>query len=201
MDNPLFEGDSLKALLFWTAEKFERTLVIVGDYLNRFNERILFGCDEKRAGELAVERGDLFISHTKELFSGLAPGKIVLTRWKEHLLSEQFGRVKLLLDEIFKTNEQFRSSVEYDASSFVERQRKHNKSIAVDMEEAMRLSCEYIIEEIAVFNLLSEAGWDVELYPGAELRVLAEVAKGRYPRVPDGLKQRINVELKINRRC
>ncbi len=67
------------------------------------------------------------------------------------------------------------------------------------MKQAIRLSCEYILEEVAVFNVLSESGWTVELYPGPELRVLAEVAAGKYPDVPAGLKGRVNVELKIAR--
>lgn len=201
LDNPVFEGDSLKALLVWAAGKFEQCLVIVGDYLCRFNERILSGCDEKRAGELAVKRGDLFVSRTKELFCTLPAEKVKLTRWKEHLQSEQFTRSKKILDEIFESDKEFRASIEYDALSFVQRQRKHNRNLAVGMEEAIRLSSEYILEETAVFSSLSERGWSVELYPGSELKVLAEVAKGRFPAVPQGLKDRISVELKISNRA
>ena len=71
--------------------------------------------------------------------------------------------------------------------------------MATETEEALKLSCEYLLEEIAVFSALSEQGWQVEFYPGPELRVLAEVAKGRYSGVPIGLKERISVELKIHR--
>ena len=59
------------------------------------------------------------------------------------------------------------------------------------------MCCKYLLEEIAVFNVLSEQGWRVELYPGSELNALVEVAKGKFPDVPQGLKNRINVELKI----
>jgi len=200
IENPLFDGDSLKALLTWAGGNFEQCLVIVGDYLSRFNERIVAGCDDELAGERAIRSGDLFISKTKELFSKLPAKRIRLTRWKEHLQSEEYERAKKVLDEIFKTDEEFKASVEYDALSFVRRQQKHNQHLAVDVEEAIRLSCEYILEEVAVFSVLSESGWNVELYPGLELRVLAEVAKGRYPRVPAGLKDRVNVELKISRK-
>ena len=199
LENPLFEGDSLHAMLVWAAEKFENCLVIVGDYLSRFNERISAGCDENKAGELALKLGDSFISQTREIFTGLPPGKIRLTRWREHLQSDRFRSAKKILDCVFESNEQFRAAVEYDALSFVKRQKKHNVNLAVPMEQAIRLSSEYILEEVAVFNVLSESGWTVELYPGSELRVLAEVAKGEYPDVPAGLKGRVNVELKIGR--
>ncbi len=198
LENPLFAGDSLKAMLMWAAGKFEQCLVIVGDYLCRFDERIIAGCDENLACRLAIKRGDLFISQTKEIFSGLPSGKVILTRWKEHLQAKEFKRSKKILDEIFESDEEFRRSVEYDALSFVERQKRHRQPLAVEFEQSIRLSCEYILEEVAVFSMLSERGWGVELYPGSELRVLAEVAKGRYPNVPRGLKDRISVELKIH---
>ena len=200
LENPIFEGEALKAMLVWAADKFEHCLVIIGDYLSRFNERILSGCDETRAGRQAIERGDLFVSRTKELFSSLPAEKIRLSRWREHLQAEEYVRAKKVLDKIFETDSKFKASVEYDALSFVERQKKHNQHLAIDADEALHLCCRYILEEVAVFNSLSERGWDVELYPGSELRVLAEVAKGRYPNVPNGLKNRISVELKISRK-
>jgi tRNA-dependent cyclodipeptide synthase len=200
LENLLFEGETLRAMLAWATEKFEHTLVIVGDYLSRFNERIQNGCDLDKAGALAEVLGDLFITRTKGIFDQLPAEKVRLTRWKEHLRHEEFRDAKKTIDELFKTNEQFRASVEYDALSFVKRHKKRNLNVAVGMEEAIGLSSEYILEETAVFSSLSQRGFSVELYPGPELRVLAEVAKGLYPAVPAGLKTRVNVELKIDRR-
>ena len=200
LENPLFEGDLLQAMLLWAAEKFDNCLVIIGDYLSRFNEQIISGCDETKAGELAIKQGDSFIARTRDLFARHPREKIQLTCWREHLQSDRFRVAKKILDDIFISNEQFRAAVEYDALSFVKRQQKHNLELAVPMEEAIRLSSQYILEEVAVFSVLSESGWTVELYPGPELRVLAEVARGEYTAVPAGLKNRVNVELKIARK-
>ena len=68
LDNPVFEGDSLHALLLWITDKFEHCLVIVGDHLSRFNERILNGCDWETASKIAYGRGDEFIRKTEQLF-------------------------------------------------------------------------------------------------------------------------------------
>ena len=198
LDNPVFQGDSLKALLLWACCKFEQSLVLIGDYLSRFNEKILSACDEKRAGDISIRRGDLFLLQTKEIFNSLPLQKIHLTRWNEHLKTSEFDIAKKILDNLFETNSRFRNSVEYDAMSFVERQKKHNFKLAVTEVEAIRLSCEYILEESAVFSSLASRGWEVELYPGSELKVLAEIAAGKYQEeIPQGLKKRINVELKI----
>lgn len=197
LENPLFEGSTLEAILFWAVEKFEDCLVVVGDNLNRFNQRILHGLDLSKASAEANKLGDSFISKTKQLLAKLPTDKIRLTRWQEHLNSREYKESKPLIDKLFNSNPDFRASVNKDAVSFVQRHKSRGRGILVSEEEAIRLSCEYLLEEIAVFSALSEQGWKVELYPGSELQVLAEVAKGKYQDVPDGLKQRINVELKI----
>lgn len=197
LENPVFEGDLLYALLLWIANRFEQCLVIVGDHLCRFNEFILNGLGEDEAVSVANELGDSFILKTKGLFQQLPDGKIRLTRWKSHLETNEYKTSRTMLDHLFASDSGFRASVEKDAFAFVKRQMRRSRTLAVPTEEAIRLSCEYLLEEIAVFSALSEQGWQVELYPGPELRVLVDVAKGKYLRVPKGLKERISVELKV----
>ena len=68
LDNPVFAGDSLAALLLWAVEKFDTCLVVAGDYLRRHNEYILNGIDGSQAKNAALGAGDEFIERTKGLF-------------------------------------------------------------------------------------------------------------------------------------
>jgi len=197
LENPVFNVDSLAAMLFWASEHFDQCKVIVGDYLCRFNERILKGLDNSAAETDAEELGRVFIEKAANLFAELPADKIILTRWKDHLQSDEFNYAKTILDDLFANEPDFTAAVEKDAFSFVKRHQKRGNTIAVTTEQAIELSCKYILEETAVFSALSEQGWNVELYPGSELNVLAEIAKGNFITVPQGLKKRINVELKI----
>ncbi len=197
LENPIFAGPPLQAMLDWATERFEQCLVIVGDDLCRYNERILNGFDWPEAVNAAHKLGDSFVINTKNIFESFSPHKIRLTRWDQHLHSPEYMQARPILDKLFESNSEFRASVERDAFSFVERQKKRHNNFAVSIEEAIGLSCEYLLEETAVFSALSEQGWRVELYPGPELHVLVDVAAGKYPDVPNGLKQRINVELKV----
>ena len=202
LENPVFEGDSFCAMLGWIVEKFDQTLVVVGDYLCRYNEFILNGSDEDRAAKAASGLGDSFISKTEKLFEGLLknqkdPEKIRLTRWRSHLETDEYKKSKAILDDLFLSDPGFRAAVEKDASGFVNRLMKRNETLAVSGEEALSLSCKYLLEEIAVFSALSEQGWQVELYPGSELGVLVYIARGKCLNVPQGLTKRISVELKI----
>jgi len=198
LGNPIFQGKYLQAILFWAVERFEESLVVVGDHLCRFNERIFNGLNGEKAIQTANNLGDNFIEQTKDLFAQLPQDKIKMTRWKARLETAEYAESKAALDTLFHTNDEFMASVKREAFSFIERQTKHNKKPAVEIEEAIKLSCEYLLEEIAVFSALSEQGWNVELYPGPELKVLEDVARGMYIDAPAGLKKRINIELKVN---
>jgi len=197
LENPLFEGQPLRSLLWWAAEQFDKCLVILGDHLSRFNERILTGCGLDEAAKRAEKLGDSFITKNKTLFDELPSGKVRLTRWKEHLHSQQYEESRVVVQRLFASDDGFKASVEKDAFSFVKRLKRRNQHLAVETEQATALCCEYLLEEIAVFSALSQQGWHVELYPGSELRVLVEVAGGKYKTVPKGLKDRISVELEI----
>jgi tRNA-dependent cyclodipeptide synthase len=195
--NPVFQGKALEALLFWMVGKFEKSLVVLGDYLWRFNEQIFSGLDFEQAEKKASALGDSFIAQTKELFKNLPDEKVIFTRWMSHLLTKEFSESKEELGFLFETVSDFRSSVERDAFAFVRRQAKQNRRFTVEIEKAIDLSSQYLLEEIAVFSALSEQGWHVELYPGPELKVLMDIAKGKYQHIPKGLKERINVELSV----
>ncbi len=198
LENPIFKGNSLSALLFWSQQKFEEILVVAGDHLCRYNEKMLRSLDETKASQQAQSLGDTFLLQTKEIFDEYSDRKIHLTRWKDHLQSKEYEESKTILEELFESNSDFRALVEKDAFAFIKRSLKKNQKMLVDTAEALKLCCQYLLEEISVFSALSEQGWNVELYPGPELCVLAEVAKGKYSTMPKGLKERINVELKIS---
>ncbi len=198
LDNPEFYGKSLQALVLWGIGNFERSLVVVGDHLRRFNEQIFNGLGYDEAVQVANTLGDSFIDKAGDFFKQIPTRRLMLTRWKECLQSEEYKKSKVMLDELFESDPAFKASVEKDAFAFARRQSKQNKALAVTMEEATALSCRYLLEEVAVFGALSEQGWKVELYPGPELGVLVDVAKGKFDHIPQGLKERINVELKIS---
>ena len=63
--------------------------------------------------------------------------------------------------------------------------------------QMIALSCQYILEEMALFTAVVSRGWTVDVYPGEELSVLIEIAEGRYTTVPEPLTKRKNVELKL----
>jgi len=198
LDNPGFQGKNLQALMLWALGNFDKCLVVVGDHLCRFNEQIFNTSRLNEAAEAAQRRGDSFMNKTTEFFKQIPARRLVLTRWQPCLKKNEYNEAKVVIDNLFASDSAFRASVERDAFSFVKRQKKRNQKPIVTTEEAIELSCRYLLEEITVFAALSTQGWEIELYPGPELGVLVDIAKGKYLHVPEGLTKRINVELAIH---
>ena len=197
LENPVFKGETLRALMLWAVSNFENCLMVIGDDLCRFNQKITNGYDDEQALQAAHAKGDDFLSQNELLFEELKDRNIRITRWNEHIHSNLYHETRGTLHNIFATNNDFKALIEKDAHSFVRRMLRRNEKFSVDRDQAVSLCCDYLLEEIAVFSSLSEQGWPVEVYPGSELHALVEVSKGKFPCSPQGRKDRSNVGLKI----
>lgn len=196
LDNPVFYGNALQAILSWGCERFDYCLVVLGDYLRRYNEYIFNGLKGLPAQQASYKAGDTFIKETKDIFRQFSEPKMQMTRWKSCLETEEFKKSSEKLNNLYASHLDFKASVQRDAFSFIKRKKQ---KLSVPMQEAIETSSKYLLEEIAVFSSLSERGWKVELYPGPELGVLVDIAKGHYLDIPQGLKERVNVELRVNK--
>lgn len=198
--NPQFRGESFQVLLEWISGRFDECLIVVGDYLQRYNEHIFYNRQAKEAEIESLRMGDAFLKESEECLRRLPEEKFHVTRWKSYLDSPEYHKAKRILDELFVTSFEFRESIDKTSAEFISRQMKNKKGPVVDKKTAIALSTQYLLEEIAVFSVLVENGWAVEVYPGAEIPVLVDIAAGKFPHIPPALKQRINVELRITKK-
>ncbi|NLH15450.1 MAG: tRNA-dependent cyclodipeptide synthase [Phycisphaerae bacterium] len=196
LDNPVFRGGMLTALVRWAVGHFGHCQVVVGDTLRRHNEQILHGSQGSIAIEAARAVGDAFLRDHRDLFASLDHGRLCVIRWDECLSWPEYRTDRKSIDALYAGEPDFRSAVQRDAFAFVKRMKKRSPKLAVSDEQAIELSSQYLLEEIAVFSALSMRSWSVELYPGPELEVLVKVASGAFANIPQGLRQRVNVELK-----
>ena len=127
IDNPVFYGRSLEVLLFWGVGHFDRSLVVIGDYLRRFNERIFNGLSIDAAAKAAQQAGDSFIYQTGKIFGRLDDKKISVTRWKPCLETDEYKKSKAVLDELFNSEPNFKTALVRDAFSFAKRQAKQKQ--------------------------------------------------------------------------
>lgn len=199
LDNPVFTGATLKTLLRWATGHFDKCLIVVGDYLRRYNEQIFSALTGPAAAEAALGSGQEFLDRNRDLLASFDSEKLVVTRWQPCLTGREYLDARQTLADLYGADDKFRAAVQRDGAAFLRRQQRHGRKLAVEEERAIELSCEYLLEEIAVFSSLAQQGWKVELYPGPELDVLVEAARGDYTGIPAGLKDRVNVELRLHK--
>ncbi|MFT6962867.1 MAG: tRNA-dependent cyclodipeptide synthase [Flammeovirgaceae bacterium] len=199
MSNPVFWRSSLGTMLSWMDKNFDSSLILVGDYLQRLNEQISNGNDADLAIETAMQKGDLFETKLNQYLPKYKTDKFHVARWKPFYESADFEKHKIVLDKIYNSNLGVKKSIDETAKLFVS-QKQDKVDFKVSEGEAIRLSVEYLLEEMAVFSILIDQGWDLVLYPGAQLPLLMEIAKGEFDGIPNSLNKGTYVELKVRKK-
>lgn len=197
MSNNIFFGNYLKGLLKWSENNFENTLLVVGDYLGRINARIFQDCDEEKAIKRGLELGDLFLKHLESLDYNSSFFTVV--RWSVFINDPDFIAEHDKLKYHFQHNEPFKTLIMSSCEDFIDNQIARGSSTSVSYKEAIKLSSEYILEEMAVFGLLAYRGYRVQAYPGTQLPILKALGNGLFPEVDSLLKHGIFVDLKIKK--
>jgi len=195
--NANFEGQRLKALIAWLACHSKQCRIVIGDDLHRWNIMIWDGCSAARSRKLAQRKGKLFVGQLRPLLTRYPLEKFQVVYWREMTEQPEFAAWLREVNKMILDDASLADCLQLSARSFVMRQIQRGRRLRTSFEEAMALSMQYIIEEIAVFGRLSEDGWCVDVYPGQELPLLAEIAKNQCPTIPKPLRDRINVELGI----
>src|SRR5258706_10856672 len=196
LETPAFEPPMLNATVDWIATQFKVCTIAVGDSIHRHTLQILRGLSAFEARHEALRLGEKFLNQNRNLFRKYDTCRFDFVKFSQIQEEAEYQMYERQIWGLFQTDPQFKASVEKSARSFVARQiRKFQKNVE-NNDRLIGLSCSYILEEIACFTWLAKNGRRVDVYPGGELPVLVDVAHGKYA-VPDPLRKRINVALKL----
>lgn len=197
MSNPVFWRSSMNTLLQWIDQHFDECLLVVGDFLHRHNEANIKGVSAEQAKLNALQKGDDFLEHLNAFLLQYDQEKFTVARWKGFLDSNKFDDKLALMYDTYENVEGIRKSIEKTIRLFMQRRADQDLVQLVDERLINTYSLSYLLEEMAVFSNLIEDGWPVIIYPGEQLPVLVEFARGDYPQVPEKLSNAIYVELKV----
>jgi tRNA-dependent cyclodipeptide synthase len=202
ISNPFFMGNDCYVFFNWILRNFKHCYIFIDDFFHQFNEKAFTGNDIEECVKKAQIQGRMIEKHIQEIIETIRDEsyRFRIVRSSELSLDDSFKKNSIFFKQQFKENPLFRAGIEASASDYVNRQLKRGNLFAVPTEEAVGLSCSYLIEEIAVFTTICEKGYDVEVYPGPELTILVDIAAGRFPNMPKSLLNRINIELKITKK-
>lgn len=197
LENGNFAPAKFKAMLEWVSRRFSHCIVLVGDSIHRINLETT-GLPEKVALAKALEIGNSFVQDNEHILN--------LFEQQTEFTFETCSRIQTLKDyayfhqclqAFFESNAKFRSSVEAFGRKYHTR-RSGNLSDVL-LEQRIRRSCDYFLEEFAIFACLQRHGFSVMVYPGT-FSTLTEIVNGEYPNLPEEIKQIVIVSLHFKRR-
>lgn len=160
------EGEKIKATFNWVADRFDKITVCVNDTLQRFNY-MFDGMSEEEAYSKSEAEGREWIERNQAKWRHLP--NIEIVRWDTWKKDPLF---KTKLEEVqtrYHEDGSFRNEVDREVSSFWQRRLKAGDVIEAKFTRFSKFSKAYLLEEIAIFPIMSERTNAVDIYPGSTL--------------------------------
>ncbi|MFK0271635.1 tRNA-dependent cyclodipeptide synthase [Pseudomonas asiatica] len=198
LENRNFTPNRFDAMLEWASRRFEKCLILVGDHIHRITLQSTRSMPEAMASQEALRLGRVFMQESQPTLDAHCHcTDFQFITCLEIQKSKEWLNIYTLLNEYFLQNSHFRESVE----KFGRNYHRHNWHSLTDEQRKLRLdfSCQYFLEEFAVFAYLLKRGVKTMVYPGA-FSTLSEIANGLYPNVPGELQKLTVVSLQLKRR-
>ena len=197
LENNNFTHARLLALLEWISRRFSRCAVLVGDSIHRITLQSNHGWTEEVATKRALELGQEFLNREQNTFKKFE-GRCTFT---PVLCSEVENQPDCKayhddLKELFTQNSKFRASIQAFGEAYHSK-KKHLLNTS-DWEDLVQSSCDYFLEEYAIFASLQK-NHPALIYPGT-FSTLSEIAEGEHPDAPTALKNLMAVSLRIRQR-
>ncbi len=190
MNNIHFKSDySIKQILKWTAERTPNVTFVVGDYLHRNNLIFINNLSESDAIIESLKMGDNCIETIRRANNDNY--NITFIRTESFYQEKNFElRMKRLLKEL-DVNNYFKMLVEETINVFLDRQ----KSVISDSQKARFYCQRYLLEEIIIFELMSERGFVENIYPGKQLKIMKEIIRGNLGGISEPILKSTLIEL------
>ncbi len=126
----------------------------------------------------------------------ISNGNCSVLRSEALLSTTHAKRSRARFKQFFQDNSLFSQVIKKGAEEFCKRQER-NGHLALPLKEAVELSCDYLIDEVVMYELLAQNDWLVEAHIGKELPVLQMFMDGDFPGISPALEKRKYIELKI----
>lgn len=179
INNPRCSGSFLECMLTWSSSRFQNFVFSIGDTL-RVHNYINVGHPRHgrlqlpQAQEVALEEGNAWVRANRDLLDNMLGDTgyelIQWDKWKKHV---DFLPYVSNLRQLFDTDTAFRKLILDDLRGYLAR--NSWSSIEIVQSNLAGLA-EYVIEELAVYQIQAEQGDIVNIYPGGQMKVFKNAA-------------------------
>lgn len=189
--------DLARRIFDWTIDNIGNFDLLIGDHLERFNYQALYNATEVEANEMAEREGAIARERLMPLIGPNRPfqnsGLISATDLCLRLSFE--GRLRRL-QRHYSNNSDFRSLIEEGVDAYL----KRIHPVAMTIEKVKRNSVAYQLEELAMFEQMSEDGYKTFLYPGPHLPIMKHLVLGDIKGVSEGIESMSLIEIRLIRK-
>lgn len=179
ISNPHCSDSFLECMLTWASSRFQNFVFSIGDTL-RVHNYINVGHPRhgllqlSQAQEVALEEGNAWVRTNRDLLDNMLGDTgyelIQWDKWKKHA---DFLTYVNNLRQSFDTNTAFRMMILDDLRGYLAR---NSCSSADIMKSNLTGLAEYVLEELAVYQIQAEQGDIVNIYPGGQMKVFKNAA-------------------------
>ena len=156
------EGNKFLSTLHQINKNFKACIIAVCDTLQRHTLSIHYKSSSDELYTIAKQQGCNWLIRNKSAIELLTiPYKII--RWSEWLHSPLYQSKRVIIDALYESNKNYRSSIIKAVELFLGRY-SHREPV-LNYEQAFNYSLEYLKEECAVMLLWVDLGINFEIYP------------------------------------
>lgn len=198
LENSNFTPAKLKAIVEWISRRFSHCRVLIGDSIHRITLETTRLLEPEIALAEALKIGSSFIQEKEHIFSAVEEQtKFVFETCSQIQNTRDYTYFHQRLQASFESDAKFRSSIEAFGRNYHTRR---SSNLDNDLlEQYVHRSCEYFLEEFAIFACLQKRGFSVMVYPGT-FSTLTEIVNGEHPSLFEEIKQLVVVSLHFKRR-
>lgn len=193
MNNRLIkDSQALSEILGWIFEKTDSCDAIIGDYLHRHNIMI-DGTEENTAIAKSNKIGQSIVEMLESKMKEFPGKNLTIRPVKEFYDKKEIFAKKLnYFSGLYTNNSLFRDEIQFLIHQFLDRQ-GHIEGSLKQLDHCKK----YILEELVVFEMLSEENFYTNIYPGKQLRVFKNIVTGHLLQISHELQKVSLVELRV----
>lgn len=199
LDSPSFLGSKLQSIVNYISNRYSNCTFLLGDHVHRLTLEIRKNLSKEQCFYHALGLGDYYLRTQQHMLHHSQTGEAFpIIRGSDIYQTPEVMGYLSLLEQQFMLDSGFKMAVEGFAEQFIARSHENLQGTA-DSSEAARLSCRYVLEELAETCYMISKGHHVLIYPGS-LAIFQQISDGLFKGLPKELDQLINVGLRLKRR-
>lgn len=169
--------------------KTESYKLLIGDYLHRINTKIVSDLDDISAEKLVINIGTQRESFISNCLNNVRDKDYFRT--KSFYSDEKFNELKKYFSDEIEKDIILSKLLNNSIETYLNR-----VQISISYNNARRLCFQYIVEELVIFHLLVDKGFNTLVYPGSQLPILKHIIKENCTQFKNLTKMNL-VELKF----